>query len=315
MTARLRVHPKAPVKQEKFDILLCAVGFEARASFVAKTRQGTYKKGIAFAFTERRVLNFKDNYAWFEQNGFTIVDFEATFDGLKVLGPAIEAAQSRPPGITLSILVDISSMSRPLIASVISWLSFYAEDQPIFVNFAYCPSAYVELGNQLWTSSYTGPVNPRFAGWTIDNKPPVVGIVGLGGERGLALGAIEYLEAKDVWAFCPYGVDGQYDQALSEANKELLQRIGADHIVGYSALEPFECFCQLESLTYGCLASERPLLLPFGPKIFAVVCLLVAELYRPRVPVWRVSSEQDGDPIDRVARGNIVNLLVTFGMS
>ena len=158
-----------------------------------------------------------------------------------------------------------------------------------------------------------GPVSRAYAGWQPDVDSRTTAIVGLGGERGVALGMIEHLEVTDAWVFQPIGTDGRFDIGATEANRELIERIGQSRVVPYEVMYPFDCFCSLEPLVFGAMATERVVLVPLGPKIFSVVALLVAELYWPNVPVWRASSDQDGAPLDREADGSLVWLQADFG--
>jgi hypothetical protein len=296
-----------------YDLLICAVGFEARAIHFARTFQATYRKGIALAFSERKVLHFGDNLMWYQQAEFEIHEFNGELRGAEIITNALKIARDgQNDNLERRVLVDISSMSRPMVADIVTWFSQISICQQLDVAFIYCPSKYVELGDQIYSMSYIGPVTPSFAGWINDTKRRLVAIVGLGGERGLALGAVEYLEATDVWAFLPGGVDSNYDAAAEKANSELLERIGPSRVVKYDPRNAFDCFCALEALAYGLLQRDRPILLPFGPKIFATTALLVAQFYKPRIPVWRVSGEQSGDPVDREANGAISVLGVKF---
>lgn len=141
-------------------------------------------------------------------------------------------------------------MSRPMIASIISWLAALSLDTKLCATFAYCPSNYVELGHQIYSMSYIRPVTSSFSGWISDIKPRIVTIVGLGGECGLAQGAIEYLKATDVWASLPVGVEPSYDSASEGANAELLERTGNSRVIKYNPLDAFGCFRTIESLAF-----------------------------------------------------------------
>lgn len=83
-------------------------------------------------------------------------------------------------------------------------------------------------------------------------------IAGLGFEFDQALGAIEFLEPAVAWAFIPFGEDDRYDRALQNANKELLAALAPEKVVHYNVADPYQCFVELESLTYGLLDSSRP---------------------------------------------------------
>jgi len=134
-------------------------------------------------------------------------------------------------------------------------------------------------------------------------------IIGTGYEYGRALGILEYLEPSAAWIFNPTGVDDKYDKALTRVNKDLYTLIPRSQVSHYNIDETLACFERIESLVFGLRERSRVLLCPFGPKIFALVCLLVAEIHRPKVTVWRVSGEQSEDPTDYVAAGPIIRLV------
>jgi hypothetical protein len=54
------------------------------------------------------------------------------------------------------------------------------------------------------------------------------------------------------------------------------------------------------------------LLCPFGPKMFALICMLVAQVHRPDVTVWRVSGGQSEQPFDHASAGMIYRLSIRF---
>ena len=65
MSLFIRVISKEVAPTDQFDILMGCIGFEARSSYLARQSRGNIKYGIAFAFTERKVLSYEKNYAWF----------------------------------------------------------------------------------------------------------------------------------------------------------------------------------------------------------------------------------------------------------
>jgi hypothetical protein len=154
-----------------------------------------------------------------------------------------------------------------------------------------------------------------FAGWTTEPSAPPVVILGLGYERDKAVGIVEYIEPGEVWAFKPYGEDSRYDTELKRANQAFWELLPEDHIIEYCVDRPFECFTNLESLIYGTLRLGRPILVPFGPKIFSACCFLIACVYHPKLAVWRVSSGQFEPALDRIPNGKIIGLGAEFNPS
>jgi len=210
------------------------------------------------------------------------------------------------------MLIDISSMSRPMIASVVLALSRACERHPLDVVFAYCPAVFTKPSDLRQPVTVSQPVTPEFAGWSNQPDKPVAAIAGLGFEFDQALGAMEFLEPAVAWTFIPFGEDERYDRAAQSANKELLAAIKPERMIRYDVTDPYQCFVQLESLTYGLLDSNRPIIVPFGPKIFSLLSFLVAIIHAPNVTIWRVSGEQVGIPDDRVASGNVISVSARF---
>src|SRR6185369_5500856 len=116
--------------------------------------------------------------------------------------------------------------------------------------------------------------------------PPAV-VIGLGYEQDKAIGIIEYIEPTMVWAFRPRGGDPRFETAVDEANSTFWDIVSPDRVIDYSVEGSLECLTLLESLISGSLSTVRPILIPFGPKIFAACCLLVASMHYPKVSVWR----------------------------
>jgi hypothetical protein len=137
-------------------------------------------------------------------------------------------------------------------------------------------------------------------------------VVGLGYEQDKALGAVEHLQPGEVWVFAPHSAVEEYSVALKKANQVLLDTVPSSHRLVYEVGQPFDCFVTLESLVDRLAEEANVILLPFGPKLFALCSLLVAWLHSD-VAVWRVSAGKGEMPQDRRASGYVYGLRVEFG--
>ena len=133
------------------------------------------------------------------------------------------------------------------------------------------------------------PVNNDFAGWTAAPDKPIELVIALGYEKGKAIGAAEYLEPGDTWLFVPTSPEGKYLREVQVQNKELLQERQTKQ-VEYEVLSPVDAYHSLLSLVRGMRSVARPVLLPFGPKIFFGLSLLVAFAI-DEAAVWFVDGE------------------------
>jgi hypothetical protein len=131
----------------------------------------------------------------------------------------------------------------------------------------YCPAVFTRPSNIRQPVTVSQPVLPEFAGWSVQPERSVAAIVGLGFEFDQALGAIEFLEPAVAWTFIPFGEDPRFDQALAEANNDLLTALKPERMVRYNITDPYRCFVELEALTYGLMDNMRPIIVPFGPKL------------------------------------------------
>src|SRR5205807_2329365 len=102
----------------------------------------------------------------------------------------------------------------------------------------------------------------------------------------------EHLQAAEVWTFKPHSPEEAYTQALDVANRTLLSSVRAERRMLYEVSDPLTLVSRLESLSFGLSQEFNVVLLPFGPKLFAIVALLTAAA-RPNLAVWRVSGAEE----------------------
>lgn len=302
------VHDSIHMPPRTGGVLLCALGFEKRSRFIAEQFSGQCPQKVAFAFDDRQVLSFEENRTWMEESDFEICSSDLSSIKLKIS----EIIGHFPPDKPLNMLIDISSMTRPMIGAIVALLA--KQHREIFVDFLYAPAAFTPPSNTVPPQTYSGPVVPEFAGWTLDPSLPLTAIIGTGYEYGRALGILEYLEPAVAWIMTPRGVSESYDSSLQQVNRHLFTLVPPTQILSYSVAATFECFERIEAMVYGLKSKSRVLLCPFGPKIFALICLIVAEIHRPDVTVWRVSGGQSERAADQVAAGEICRLPVDFGV-
>lgn len=289
----------------EYDAFFSTVGFETRARAVAEAFRPRARRLIACAFPDRKELSYEENLAWFSQAGYTVdersdVLFKPWFREMILSIQKDEVNQYK-------IAIDVSSTSRLRLAIMVDVLRGMRQLRPMAVDFLYSiarfsPPIIADVPNV-----HVGPVLKSFAGWSLNPDQPAVAVVGLGYEENKALGAVEHLQASQVWAFSPTSPVPEYDEALESANQIFFDSLPVGSRIPYRVEQPFECFVALESLTERCLRSSGVVLLPFGPKIFAVCALLVACVHESAA-VWRVSAGGLEPAVDRVASEYICGL-------
>lgn len=289
-----------------YDLLIGTIGYESRARFFFETHRPTARFKVACAFSHQQSHAFDKNREWYSENGFDCEilkddQFEAW------IAESILRLGDKP----CRICIDISSISRFRLAAIVASLHTSGLSPNLTVDFTYSLSSFVSPAENAEPIEYAGPVLPFFAGYSDKPDLPTVAMIGLGYEPDRAVGAYEYLEAAAVQVFLPIGEDPRFKDEVERANRTLLGRLPAERIQPYHVASPVHAFGLLESITFGGTRQGRPILLPFGPKVFALNCLLVASIHRD-VGVWRISSGTSGDAIDRTASGMVVGLTAEF---
>lgn len=196
---------------------------------------------------------------------------------------------SRDGSGVASILIDLSCLSRQHIGGLFAAVKDLTKDGPVELQIAYSLARFVKPPVQ-WSTAIRriAPVNSEFAGWTAAPDNPIELVIALGYERGKAIGAAEYLEPGDTWLFVPTSPEEKYLREVQAQNKVLLERQSKQ--LQYEVLSPVDAYHALLSLVRGMRNVARPILLPFGPKIFFGLSLLVA-LVIDEAAVWYVDGE------------------------
>lgn len=293
---------------DEYDLLLCTLGYESRARFIAETQALYARRKIAFGFKAQQVLRFDANESWFKAAGFDVIMLDEEDVRAHLQQTCLAAIRDKR---SLRLCCDISSMSRYRIAVVVDTLRALGPDLEVAVDFLYAIAKFTPPPEPLFANVHVGPVLPSFAGWSAEPELPVSAVVGLGYEPDKALGAVEHLQASEIWTFEPVSSIPEYTASLHQANRTLLQFVPEKCRLQYQVERPYTLFSALRALASSSLLSSNPVILPFGPKLFTLVALLVGCSYAD-IAVWRVSAGIHEPPIDRQAHGFVTGLSVDF---
>lgn len=189
-----------------------------------------------------------------------------------------------------SILIDLSCLARQHIGALFAAVKDLAKEGSVELQIAYSLARFVKPPVH-WSTAIRriAPVNSEFAGWTAAPDNPIELVIALGYEKGKAIGAAEYLEPGDTWLFVPTSPEEKYLREVQVQNKELLFERETKQLE-YEVLSPVDAYHTLLSLVRGMRNVARPILLPFGPKIFFGLSLLVAMVI-DEAAVWFVDGE------------------------
>jgi hypothetical protein len=292
-----------------YDVLIASIGYEARATYIAKAISSRVVQVLSAGFDSNHVLHYESNLRYFSTVG-DIVPGDSTYarkiaDVLRQHARPLGRPSDHGPFHPVKVCVDISSMSRPRLAATLLALYSLAE-VPVDVDWLYAPAHYsAELQE-------SGPVQVNdaihgFEGWG-DPMLPLCVVVGLGLEGELVSGVLDELEPTETWLFEPFGFAKSYDRRVRSANIALTRPSPLSQHQMYNVTQPYTSFLKLSSLVNDLAAFGRIVLLPLGPKIFALMCFLLAIAQDRSLTVWRLSADNQRPPVDRVPAGQILGL-------
>lgn len=113
-----------------------------------------------------------------------------------------------------------------------------------------------------------------------------------------AIGIIDHLDAANTWLFFPRSPIGEYDGAVEQANQLLLRDMDPSHVLNYMVFN-FPDLCRdLFAPSSSLRLSYRCVILPLGPKLFALASLLAGAAY-DELAIWRVSAGEHARPSER----------------
>lgn len=193
----------------------------------------------------------------------------------------------------MTIIIDVSLINRSKLASIFNEIYELARQAPIDLFIYYSLASYTPPdSNPPPPNRKVSSVHPRFMGWDDDQANNVIAIVGLGYEKDKAIGAVEYLESVRSIVFIPNSSESEYLEKVKIQNEHLLSLTKPSDRISYLVESPVSTVIEIDAVLSTCRNRYKPVLLPFGPKIF-YACSLLAALAHSNASVWYVSGEEN----------------------
>lgn len=309
---RLQVSPlNVDSESTAYDVLVATLGYEDRSSYISRRYPKRFQQVWAFDYTQEPVLSYPDNARHYSQH--TIVR-EPESAHRKVLGAMLEGLRDSLPSddrtgerVVPRIAVDISSMDRDRLARTVLACT-EDQDEPLIVDFFY---AFAEFDPDLVGSA--GPVLVNrpidgLEGWPTDPDAAVICVIGLGFEDRLALAAVETIEPRQTVALVPIGEDARYDDVVLKHNDHFLRSGAADAQQSYQVSAMAKSIVDLNASVSFWARESRVVLVPLGPKPFALTAILVGVANPGNVTVWRLSADRGRAVEQRRASGPIAGM-------
>jgi len=298
MSARIvSMHDVSLRELQECDLFVSSVAHGPRSTEIAKQLGATMRDHWVIAQSTQGPESLADQ----QPSSRRTICIDADSFG-RSLGSWLESREGAQP----HVCIDISSMSRPAMGALIEALCEHAKLRRISVSVGYSIAAFTPPPSELPPNEDIRPISNWFSGWPSDANASTSLVVGLGYEQGKAEGACEYFDASETWAFFPCSPIAQYDAAVESNNNSLLQRVNRrNRLLRYEVDSPSATFGRLVQTVSELVRTSNPVLLPFGPKIFFVVSLLVASLYR-EVGVWHVTGDIPANDQEQPASDQVV---------
>lgn len=290
---------EAPLDGE-FDIAIVAVGYESRCRWVSESIGVTAKTAIALEFGFLTVGAYTSNHEYFKEHGFQFINGLSP-TSVDQIAQAIAQCGSQ----VRRVMVDVSSMSREMIANVVLGIHQARKSGPVRIWTSYAASKYSSDYNP-GPIRRASPIKAELAGWSARPEMPLGAMFGLGCEPGLALGALQVLEPDKTWTYAPRGFDDAFEAEVQTANQHIDDIFDVTAFI-YDLTQPTLTRGKFEALLNAVGDYFRIITVPFGPKMFAWLTMgTVIFAGRRDVGVWTFSSGEQARAIDREAEGPII---------
>jgi hypothetical protein len=286
-------------------LVVAASGYETRARHVAEALGAVGALRVSVGFDEHKDAEARKK----NDEVFLALGYEPRLasggDG-QALHSLLSGHLSHQREEGASALVDISSMTRPWCGAMVRALMESKSKTGFRMYFAYSPAQESQEKRPYPASEVAGPV-PGFMALAPPDRPTAL-VVGLGFDGDRALGLCDLVDPARVSAFLTGpGLVPDSESRVRRENAEILKRVRAEDIVLYPLRQPDLALCLLDSVCGALCRDYRVVITSVGPKMFGVICLLVAGRY-PDVSVWRVSAGSREPPIDRQPTGEVCGL-------
>ena len=285
----------------EYDLIIAAHSVESRSVQIPQIVQTSGAVKLAFstalpALSTDLTTVAESNKKRLIKSGFAVEDLSS-----ERIDQIIHDCADKTVG-NIRAFVDVTCLPRRAIADVLCALATTtSRGRKIELALGYTLARYSPPSSHpLAANKRVAPVHPMLAGWTDRSKLPVTSVVGLGYEKGKALGAVEYLQANSAasFLFLPSSPEQRFRPKVERHNLALIKAVGPAKKIDYDVIMPVHTLLMMDSLVAAIKRSRKPVLLPFGPKIFFALSVLVG-LAHQEAAVWYVSGEEDEPPENR----------------
>ena len=294
------------------DLLLYTVGYETRSGYAVQ--HVSANDHIAMHYDEIDQFSYKSNLRFASERSHALLNVKQSdeneiYEQIDHKLAALAKSNSGP----LVVGLDISSMQKELISSILSQLFLLSNSHDISLKIIYSSGEYKPPPKQSGVYTDFHPIS-GLEGWTIYPENPLTVVLGLGYEQDQAAGVLEYFDPSGAWAFLPMGDDDRFLESVKESNESLWNfELLKDHcFLNYKVDQPGLLFSEVRGLIDALRRRSRVAIVPAGPKIYSAVAILVALELESEVSLWRASSHDHVEISDTMPSGKIIQFDYKF---
>lgn len=269
------------LRRDRFDIFIYGLGYETRSTRIVSEIDAERVFAIQLPKTSLHAYSRNVDFAHTRKHRVLTADILAVTE--------LHSAITRKQKVRIGF--DISSVNRMILMDVLLALSHQVRPADA-VEIYYCPASYSEPDWIMPQIEQLGPINHSFSSMASDPTKPLCVILGVGIEAGLSMGIIDQLEPKLSYCFWGRSINPKFDAAVRRANFDFKFTGFNATTIDYQLTDPVGAFSSLESLTYGLVRDYRVLIVPMGPKLFALLAGLLGMSYPGSVAIWRVQHSK-----------------------
>ena len=274
------------LKTEKIDYIIASSGFHSRCTYLSEN--------IDLENTRKHLITFDDNnYASLRQENESVfiklgfLPFTEKAKSGKEIEILLDKVCRNNASEILNIVIDYSCMPKLWIATILDFITKHELPQErINVFFTYTPKQF--LPNVKKIVEFIGPIiEPKDL---IQDDKNLTLIVGLDNNYESVNKLAKDINPQRIYAFVPEPAFAEeYSKSVLKRNKPLLEKIGDENIIKYPAGNPEEINSKLTSLCLEIRLNSRIIIVPLGPKTFALTSLLLSLRY-PDIKLWDITS-------------------------
>jgi hypothetical protein len=296
----------AEIKNDQFDLIIAASGFEKRAAFQIPQISDSQAQKIALAFNNEKDDNNRlNNDAIFRAHGFTLIEADGSNLEIEFLRSIFRMT---PTKRRINVYVDYSCMTRNWYAQILLFATKFLDVEKANFFFGYSVAEYEYVAKEEKLNEIVEPIF-GFCKLSIPSKPTAL-VICLGNEISRVYGLREFFDATTYLFYSDTKFGNKFSYEVEDVNYDILASTPNEHIFKYPLEDLVYTSFLIESLCRSLNENYRVILAPCGPKTFTLLSLINSLKLNTEIEVWRISPGKSLQKLDRAPNGQVLLLNV-----